>query len=99
MKPDKLYLSLSLLLTIAIISWITSCSHESNITDLPEICFEGDVLPIFSNSCAISACHDGNGESIKHTGSFSPMPKNGGMIKVCSITQFDIWVRNEMLNS
>jgi hypothetical protein len=37
--------------------------------------------------------------SIKHTGSFSPMPKNGGMIKVCSITRFDIWVRNGMLNN
>jgi hypothetical protein len=34
--------------------------------------------------------------SIKHTGSFSPMPKSGGMIKACSITQFDIWVRKGM---
>jgi hypothetical protein len=34
--------------------------------------------------------------SIKHTGSFSPMPKNGGRIKACSITQFDIWVRTGM---
>jgi hypothetical protein len=31
--------------------------------------------------------------SIKHTGSYSPMPKNGGQIKACSITQFDKWVR------
>ena len=38
-------------------------------------------------------------ESIKHTGSISPMPKNGGMIKPCSITQFDIWVRKGMLNN
>lgn len=37
--------------------------------------------------------------SIKHTGSFSPMPKNGGMIKACSIAQFDIWVRNGILNN
>lgn len=37
--------------------------------------------------------------SIKHTGSFSPMPKNGGMIKACSINQFDIWVRAGMLNN
>jgi hypothetical protein len=34
--------------------------------------------------------------SIKHTGSYSPMPKNGGMIKVCSISQFDIWIRDGM---
>jgi hypothetical protein len=37
--------------------------------------------------------------SIKHTGSFSPMPKNGGQIKACSITQFDIWVRMGMQNN
>lgn len=37
--------------------------------------------------------------SIKHTGTFSPMPKNGGSIKTCSISQFDIWVRNGMINN
>jgi hypothetical protein len=37
--------------------------------------------------------------SIKHQGSYSPMPKNGGTIKVCSITRFDIWVRNGMINN
>lgn len=37
--------------------------------------------------------------SIKHLGSYSPMPKNGGLIKACSITQFDIWVRKGMLNN
>ena len=34
--------------------------------------------------------------AIKHTGAFVPMPKNGGKIKTCSITQFDIWVRTGM---
>lgn len=63
MKPDKIYLSLALLLILTVISWITSCTHETKITDMPEICFEGDVLPIFANSCAISGCHDGTGES------------------------------------
>lgn len=37
--------------------------------------------------------------SIKQTGSFSPMPKNGGKLKACLITQFDIWVRSGMLNN
>jgi hypothetical protein len=37
--------------------------------------------------------------SMKHTGSYSPMPKNGGMVNSCSINQFDIWVRNGMLNN
>ena len=38
-------------------------------------------------------------QSIKHTGSITPMPKNGGKIKSCYITQWDIWVRNGMVNN
>jgi hypothetical protein len=30
--------------------------------------------------------------SINHTGTWKPMPKNGGKIKACSLKQFDIWV-------
>jgi hypothetical protein len=63
MKPDKIYLSLVLLLFLTIVSWISSCTHVANISDFPEICFEGEVLPIFVNNCAISRCHDGRGES------------------------------------
>lgn len=37
--------------------------------------------------------------SIKHTGSTSPMPKNGSKIKSCYITQWDIWVRKGMVNN
>jgi hypothetical protein len=37
--------------------------------------------------------------SIKHLSSYSFMPKNGGMIKTCSIEQFDIWVRKGMVNN
>lgn len=36
--------------------------------------------------------------SIKHSGSYSPMPKNGGKLKDCSIKQFDIWIRKGMPN-
>jgi len=32
--------------------------------------------------------------SIKHTGGYSPMPKNGGKLSDCEITQFDIWINN-----
>lgn len=32
--------------------------------------------------------------SIKHNGTFSPMPKNGGKLNACSITLVDIWIRN-----
>jgi uncharacterized alpha/beta hydrolase family protein len=37
--------------------------------------------------------------SIKHAGSYSPMPKNGGMLKACQITQFDVWISGGMLNN
>jgi hypothetical protein len=63
MKRDKITFSLALLLILTTISWIASCTHDARITDMPEVCFEGDVLPIFINSCAISGCHDGGGES------------------------------------
>jgi hypothetical protein len=63
MKPDKIYLSLALLLIFTTLSWVTSCTHEADIKNMPEICFERDVLPIFTNSCAKTGCHDGSGES------------------------------------
>jgi hypothetical protein len=37
--------------------------------------------------------------SIKHSANFKPMPKNASMIKSCSITQFNIWVRKGMINN
>jgi len=37
--------------------------------------------------------------SIKHLDTYSAMPKTGGMIKTCSINQFDIWVRKGMPNN
>jgi len=37
--------------------------------------------------------------SLKQTGTYSPMPKNGGKLKACLITQFDIWVLKGMLNN
>ena len=61
MKPDKIYLFLTLIIVLTISSWVTSCSHVANIANMPEVCFTGDVLPIFTNNCAISGCHDGGG--------------------------------------
>ena len=37
--------------------------------------------------------------SINHTGSYSPMPKNGVKLKACLLTKFDIWVKNGALNN
>lgn len=61
MKFDKIYLSLSFLILFTVFSWITSCTHVSNIANLPEVCFTADILPIFTSNCAISGCHDGVG--------------------------------------
>lgn len=37
--------------------------------------------------------------SIKHTGTYSPMPKNGGALSACQISMFDRWVENGALNN
>ena len=63
MKPDKICVTLFLLIILTSFTWITSCTHTFDITGMPEICFDRDVLPIFKNSCAITGCHDGRGES------------------------------------
>lgn len=34
--------------------------------------------------------------AIKHSGGYSPMPKNGGKLKACTISQFDVWIKNGM---
>jgi hypothetical protein len=75
MKPDKIYLSLTLLLFLTVISWITSCTHNADITDLPEICFTGEILPIFQNNCAISGCHGGGGESHMSLNTYADISK------------------------
>jgi len=61
MKPDKIYLYLTLLLLLTVFSWFTSCTHVGNIANVPAVCFTGDVLPIIVNNCAISGCHNGSG--------------------------------------
>jgi len=39
-----------------------SCQHEGIPADqIKQICFTGEVLPIFQNSCGTSGCHDANG--------------------------------------
>jgi len=63
MNPDKILLLPGLIFILTILSWISSCTHKADLENIPEICFERDVLPVFRNSCAISGCHDGQGES------------------------------------
>jgi hypothetical protein len=63
MKTDKVLLFLVLLLLFTVTSWIVSCTHTADLSGLPAVCFDRDVLPVFLNSCAKSGCHDGGGES------------------------------------
>jgi hypothetical protein len=37
--------------------------------------------------------------SINHSGTYSPMPKNGSKLKACLIAQFEIWVRKGTPNN
>jgi len=76
MKPDKIYLSLVLLIVVTVFSWSISCTHLSGIADMPEICFTGDIMPIISNNCAIPGCHDEGGESELSLNSFSEISGN-----------------------
>jgi hypothetical protein len=63
MKFNNIFLLLALISILTILFWISSCTHTADLENIPEICFERDVLPVFQNSCAISGCHDGHGES------------------------------------
>lgn len=41
------------------VSLFFSCRHETDgLDELPKICFQTQVLPIFQSSCGISGCHD-----------------------------------------
>ncbi len=37
----------------------SACTHEADIENMNEICFDTQVLPIIKTSCGISGCHDG----------------------------------------
>ncbi|HKK43693.1 MAG TPA: c-type cytochrome domain-containing protein [Bacteroidales bacterium] len=61
MKVHKIKVLLALTGIVTFAGWVISCTHKADISGLPEVCFEGEVLPVFQNSCAISGCHDGQG--------------------------------------
>jgi hypothetical protein len=63
MKYAKINPFPKLIFSLATLFWISSCTHMPVIDNIPEVCFEKDVLPIFQNNCAIAGCHDGGGES------------------------------------
>jgi hypothetical protein len=73
MKNDRIFLLLGMILFITVFSWISSCTHNADISIIREICFERDVLPVFQNNCTISGCHNGTGESDLNLTSYVPI--------------------------
>jgi len=67
MKTNKTKLLLASLIILAAFSWITSCTHKADISGYPDVCFDTEVQPIITNSCAIAGCHDGRGEGMALT--------------------------------
>ena len=64
MKPGRTHFLLVCLILVSLCLYLVSCKHEAILSDtIPEICFEREVLPVFQNSCGITGCHDGSGES------------------------------------
>jgi hypothetical protein len=64
MKIDKTYLLFIVVITASGILWVSSCRHDSLVlSTFPEICFEKEVLQIFTSNCSIKGCHDGTGET------------------------------------
>lgn len=64
MKINKSSLLLATAVVFIATLWISSCRHDTLLpSDLPELCFRKDVLPVFMSNCAISRCHDGQGET------------------------------------
>lgn len=64
MKKIKQFIPPGIVAIVIFIGLLFSCTHTANIDNLPVICFDKDVLPVFQNNCAISGCHDG----ISHEG-------------------------------
>jgi hypothetical protein len=57
MKSFRIFLFLGACIIINLLLLTTSCKHDADISKLPEVCFSRDILPIYSNNCAISGCH------------------------------------------
>jgi len=57
------FLSASLIIGIgSTLMLVNSCKHEGIPADqMPEVCFQSEVLPIFQNSCGTTGCHSSDG--------------------------------------
>jgi hypothetical protein len=59
-----------IVILFSIAGMLSSCKHEpNNLANLPIVCFDTQVQPIFSGSCAMAGCHSGGG---RERGGFDP---------------------------
>lgn len=72
MRPERKTLLIFLAASILV---FTLCVHDAVMTDMPEVCFTGQVLPVFLNNCAVNGCHDGSGEEAMNLASYSEISK------------------------
>jgi hypothetical protein len=63
MRTGKTLPFAGVIAVIVLFTQIWSCTHDPLLDNIPEICFDRDVLPVFLTSCAIQRCHNGTGES------------------------------------
>jgi hypothetical protein len=57
-------ISLALLATLALATTFSSCRKEPVLAPGTEtVCFDKSVMPVIQSNCAVSGCHDANGES------------------------------------
>jgi hypothetical protein len=51
---------------------IQGCKHETkNLSKLPTVCFQQDILPIFQANCAIEGCHAAVGGEVMDLSTYS----------------------------
>lgn len=63
MNANRIFLfRLYIIITIPLL-FSSACTHNADISGLPEVCFTSDVLPVFLYNCTMANCHDGSGES------------------------------------
>ncbi len=64
----KIYLMILFLPVIFLVLVVHACKHDLPLVGMDTVCFDSQVLPIFTSNCAKSGCHSsGGGERLQLT--------------------------------
>lgn len=98
------FINLPLILTgILLIFMWSSCNYDevvpgSNVGDVGEMSFADDIIPIFSESCNMSGCHNNSGQKpdLSPSNAFNAL-NNGNYINTTSPSESSLykWMNNE----